>query len=156
MPLSDNSRQAILAAYGRLAQGQQTDTGDTSFWRQFGLPPWRQRQLILDRAAALAQGAAEVFSPGFSGTLADAYAGTDYKLCGNRCGPAETETATVYGKAWFQDNKGRWTMRTYSKQFAWDTSIDTINRSMRSWAAAMSRKYGLSGGDFEESTLTLF
>lgn len=152
MPLSLSSQQAIIAAYGRIASGQSVTTGDTSFWRQFGLPPWRQRALIIDRARVLAD-ATRSFNPDTStGQLSDLYEGTPYSQCGGRCGPAQTDKATVRGRIWFQDSAGRWTMRTYDKQFAWDTSFDTIKRSIRSWRAAMGRKYGLTdpGDDFQD------
>lgn len=152
MPLSPRSQQAILAAFGSIARGVPVTTGDTSFWRHFGLPPWRQRQLIINRAEALAAGSREAQQLGQTGQLSDLWQGTPYAACGGRCGPAETERATVRGRVWFQDSSGRWTMRTYDKQFSWDTDWSTIQRSIRSWRVAMGRKYGLSdaGGDVED------
>lgn len=163
MPLSDRSRQAIVAAYGQMSVGRSISTGDTDFWRQFGLPPWRQRNLILQRASALMQGSAVASASEWTGGLADIFAGTGYGSQGSRFGPAESLEANVRGRVLFydprptQDNPdGTYTYRTYSKSFSWNDSLGDVYDDLQAWKAEMAKKYGIHIEDGDPEGLMIY
>jgi hypothetical protein len=155
MPEPSQQQQAIIAAYGRLTRGQPVRTGDTSFWRQFGLPSHYWRLKALSAADALRQGSEDAASGNFTGPLSSIYAGTGFDPATGDGGPAGTGMATVKWKAEFVANvidpdtgQNKVIVKSGVTTLNWGDDLELLQADIDAWAETMEGLYEGSAGGF--------